>query len=284
MGAAFEGYIPDVGLKLLKAGDIIIVQTLDRFASWVIMYVTQSDVSHVALYLGDRRICHSNPSVGVTSEPVEVLFRPNARLLPCVWKMPDATRAKIPDEVAESWEGRPYASLLVFLKGLSVLSAHNWPVFRWQLFVDVAAALFVIDLPFLLLLHHAVVSWLIPAYALVVGLNALRWKLMRPRMSELFFKPNDALHMIVASGGAVVADGVDVHRQTTLLRRNKRSGAGPVSGCEDVVVLPPDGSAQSVPPVLLLEFADRDGSSVTISAPGMPSMGASRYGPPTSHQ
>ena len=124
MGGAFEDAIPDAALELLHAGDVIVVQTLDKFASWVIMYLTQSEVSHVAMYLGGRRISHATPATGVTIEVVDALFKPNSRLLPCIWKMPDETRAKIPDHVVESWEGRPYAMLLVLLKGLSIFSAH----------------------------------------------------------------------------------------------------------------------------------------------------------------
>jgi hypothetical protein len=260
MGGAFEDAIPDAALELLHAGDVIVVQTLDKFASWVIMYLTQSEVSHVAMYLGGRRISHATPAAGVTIEMVDALFKPNSRLLPCIRKMPDETRAKIPDHVAESWEGRPYAMLLVLLKGLSILSAHNWPAFRWKFFIDVVLAVVAIDLPFLLLM---------------VLFNAARWKLRRPKMSELFLNPSDSLQMIVASGGAILIDGIDVRRQTMAGREREQAVSTPMR--DDTVIAGRGIPLQNVPSVLRFEFADLHGSSVTISAPGVPSLGVTRY-------
>jgi hypothetical protein len=81
--------------------------------------------------------------------------------------------------------------------------------------------------------------------------------------------------MIVASGGAILIDGIDVRRQT--MARRERGQAVSMPMRDDTVIAGRGISLQDVPSALRLEFADLHGSSVTISAPGVPSLGVTRY-------
>ena len=250
MGGAFEGSIPDAALQQLNAGDIILVGTLNKFTAWVIMYLTQSEVSHVAMYLGDRRICHAMPNVGVVIESVDVLFHPDARLLPCICKMPDEKRSKIAPHLAHSWVGRPYAILLVVLKGLNILSGRNWPVFRWKFALDVLLLFSAVGLAGLTYLRTPIAMWTIPAYAVMVLFNGARWRIHPPKRSTSFEVPIDALGLIVSSGGACLLDGIAV--QSALSRRREIDGKRPAPR-RDVEVL-------------RVDFFERSATSFLISA------------------
>jgi hypothetical protein len=67
MGGAFEGALPESVFGFLQAGEILFVQTLRSFSAWAIMYVTKSEVSHVAFYSGDRKILHPFPEESARS-------------------------------------------------------------------------------------------------------------------------------------------------------------------------------------------------------------------------
>ena len=61
--------------------------------SWLIMYLTSSEISHAAFYLGNREIAHATLS-GVRVEPIESLLDPNSRILPGILPIPDDTEPK----------------------------------------------------------------------------------------------------------------------------------------------------------------------------------------------
>jgi len=73
MGAAFEGGLPEKAVRMLRPGDVLFVQTFGSLLSWLVMYFTKSEISHVAFYVGNKQIAHS-PMSGVVFEPIEVLY------------------------------------------------------------------------------------------------------------------------------------------------------------------------------------------------------------------
>ena len=107
MGGAFEGRLPENALRQLRPGDVLFVQTFNSFPAWVVMYLTKSEISHVASYLGDNRIAHSKPFSGVVIEPIEVLYRSDTRILPCVWPLPDEKRPMV-EPIYRDHLGAPY--------------------------------------------------------------------------------------------------------------------------------------------------------------------------------
>lgn len=211
MGGAFQGEAPANALNLLRPGDVLLVQTLDSPIAWLIMYLTTSEISHVTSYLGNGQIIHST-SIGVSVDPIESLFGENTRVLPTQWDMADDKRA----EMAESLKtnlGRPYGWAAVLMKGLSILSARDWPYFRWRFAVDIVLLLLVIDLPALLFLHRPVITWLIPVYLLLIAAHWALWKVRPLKFSEWTGKPCDMLSIIQQSGGTLMFDAYQLWQQ-----------------------------------------------------------------------
>lgn len=215
MGGAFEGLVPETAVQMLRPGDVLVVQTLERFASWAIMYVTQSEVSHVVFYVGDRKIAHATPARGVVIDPIETLFAPNTRLLPCVWPMPDEKRAEVARAVRESYEGRPYGWIPALRKGMRILVGRDWPAFRWSFFVDISLFIFLLDLPFLLVVEHPVLTWLMLVLLSLIAWNAVYWRIRPLKFNESTAKPTDILRLIQFSGGSFLFDGYAIQQQAS---------------------------------------------------------------------
>lgn len=212
MGGAFEGSLPETALQVLRPGDVLFVQTLGWPLSWLIMYLTKSEVSHVAFYLGDREIAHSTLG-GVTIEPIEALFNPSTRILPCIWPMPDEKRLAVIRIVKEQYEGLPYGWIPALLKGIRILTGRDWPYFRWVFFLDISFALMLIDLPLFLFLKYPVVAWLIPAYLVVIIFNWVLWKFWPLVFSEWTGKPCDLLRLLQLQEGSFLFDAFAVQQQ-----------------------------------------------------------------------
>lgn len=213
MGGAFEGSLPETALQLLRPGDILLIQTLGWPISWLIMYLTKSEISHVAFYVGDKRISHATLG-GVTIDPIETLFSPDTRILPCTWPMADEKRSEIVALLKDEFLGRPYGWSAVFLKGFRIVTGRDWPYFQWKVFADFSIALALLDLPCWLILHQPVLSWLIPGYLATVIFNALLWRIHPLRLTEWTGKPCDALHIIQKAGGSVMFDAYSMHQQS----------------------------------------------------------------------
>ena len=213
---------------MLRPGDVVFVQTLDRPQSWLIMYITQSEVSHVASYVGDRKIAHAKLGAGVVIEPVERLFVSNARILPCVWPMPDDKRMAVVEMIKEKYEGVPYGWLPALLKGLRILTGRDWPAFRWTFFLDVSLILLIFDIPFLLLLHHPVATWLVPIHLSFIAFNSALWRVRPLKFSESTAKPSDILKLLQSIGGSFILDAFAVHQQAAA--ESKAAATGPTRG------------------------------------------------------
>lgn len=212
MGGAFEGELPETAVRILQPGDVLFVQTLGWPLSWSIMYLTSSEVSHVAFYIGNREISHATLS-GVSTERIEALFDPNTRLLPCVWPMPDEKRLEVVQFLKEHCVGVPYGWLPVFVKAFRILAGRDWPYFRWKFFGDIALALIFLDLPLMFLTGHPIISWVIPAYLAVIGFNSVLWRFKPLKLSEWTGKPIDILRMLQSQGGTFVFDAYSIEQQ-----------------------------------------------------------------------
>lgn len=211
MGGAFQGETPVKVVDLLRPGDVLLVQTLDSPVSWLIMYLTTSEISHVASYLGDGKIIHST-STGVSIDPIEALFDQDTRVLPTQWDLSDAERVEMVKSLKSNL-GRPYGWTAVLTKGSLILSARDWPYFRWHFAADIVLLLVVLDLPALLLLHHPVLTWIIPLYLLLVTAHWALWKIRPLKFSEWIVKPCDMLSIVQKSGGTLMFDAYQLAQQ-----------------------------------------------------------------------
>lgn len=97
VGAAFQERIPQAAIALLSPGDPIFVSSYGSFSSWVIMYLTRSEISHVVTYAGEDKVLHAVPSEGVVEEDLSSIEGPSSRLLPCHLDLSDIQRTKYRD-------------------------------------------------------------------------------------------------------------------------------------------------------------------------------------------
>jgi hypothetical protein len=211
MAGAFEGSLSPQAIKVMQPGDVIFVQTLDRFVSWLIMYLTSSEVSHVAVYIGNEMIAHAVPG-GTRFESISALYGSNSRLLPGLWPTSKEQR-KDASEALRSFEGRPYGYLAVLVKAVRILTGRDWPYFRWKFAGDIAILLAAADLPFIMLSSGSPhLLWLLLPYSALILFNAVLWCLWPLRLTEWTGKPIDLMRALQASGGALAADLYSLQR------------------------------------------------------------------------
>lgn len=201
MCAAFEERLPQQVVDLMRPGDGILVGSFNNWVSWLIMYLTSSQVSHVAIYLGGRQIIHQNIG-GVSIDPLEDLFKPKVRLLPFAYPMPENTHDEIMARLRRK-VGAPYAMQHVFRKAYLILLGRDWPFFRCRFFLDVLLLLALLDLPFFVWLGAPVLCLLAVPYLVIVGVNALVWCKWPPRATK---KPVDFIPWTVLLGGSFATD------------------------------------------------------------------------------
>lgn len=216
MGRGFDGSIPNELITLLKAGDIICVQSFDWWLSWFIMYLTSSSISHVAQYLGNGQIAHMGLD-GLAIEPVERLFRPQARFLPVIWFFTPEERAKIPGAVNSLKDDVYYDTRILLRKGLRILSGRAWQSYRWKFLLDIGFFILILDTLLYVALKSHVLLWLIPICLTILLLNWLRW-LKRPVRTE---DPEELINWLFRTGRGMPL--LDIHLSRILSRKNSSS-------------------------------------------------------------
>lgn len=205
MGGAFEGALPPSVFDVIKPGDLFFVHTLESFPAWAIMYVTKSEVSHVALYVGERRILHATPS-GVLEEPIEVLLQKTKKILPATMPLSDEQRASAVHFGKSNYVGWPYGWVYVIVKGLRILSGRDWPFFRFSFLADLFTILLIADIPSIVFLRRPLLLWFMLAYLPLVGFNAILWKIRPLKFSKWTVKPRDLFAVVEHAEGALLFD------------------------------------------------------------------------------
>lgn len=166
---AFQGSLPDLLIRDLIPGDTLFVQTLHSFPSWLIMYLTKSEVTHVATYIGGRRIVHATLA-GTIEEPLDNLFSPDTILFACSWRLtPSQQESAV--VAARALVGRGYGWPWVIAKGIFIMTGRDPLYFRGSFLLDLALLLIMLTVPFIALHLAPLPLYLFPLYALVVGLN-----------------------------------------------------------------------------------------------------------------
>jgi len=156
MRLGWDERLPDHVVELLSKGDILLTANFRSLGSWAIMYGTSTFASHVAMYAGDRKICHAVPGPGSTIEPIEALFGPDSRILAAKFEGADPKKF---DAWAAQNVGQPYGYMLVLAKALGITSGRLWPYYRLEFFLDAVAIALLLDIPALLFFGTPIFLW-----------------------------------------------------------------------------------------------------------------------------
>jgi hypothetical protein len=174
MGRGFDESIPEQLLSRLKPGDIICVQNFDWWVSWLIMYLTQSSISHVATYLGNRTISDMTLE-GVIKVPIDNLYKPEARFLPFILFIPENKRKEV-EPIHDSLKDKVYYSkLLILKKGLQIIFGRDWSLYRFSFLIDIFLSCLLLDLLTYPLVTVHLSPVLFSLYVIILIINRILW-------------------------------------------------------------------------------------------------------------
>ena len=201
MARAFRGTLPEELVSALRPGDLLFVQTLGSLRSWLIMYLTKSEISHVAMYAGDRTIRHATTS-GVATEPIDVLLDERTIVLPCSLSLSSEQRHDMHD-VLRRFEGAPFNWSVVILKGVRIVLGRDLLYYRASFIADCAMVLLLLDVPILAFGGGPFFLFLFPAYLVVVGMAMILSRLRPLTVSRRSVaKPVEVFLLAAELGGA----------------------------------------------------------------------------------
>lgn len=205
MRAAWNEPLPKRVVEMLRPGSIIFVQRFNNVGSWLVMYMSQSDVSHVAVYIGEGMIVHSVPRRGVVKESIENLYHHDVAILPSVlpsFKMDDKSRTQL---WLNDMIGRPYGMRIVIVKGIRIISGRDWWRFRWKFAFDIVSLLFFADLVMWGLSKTVSFYWITIIYLLLIVFNAYKHrKAPIPFLDATHGVPSDAFEFVRATDSGLL--------------------------------------------------------------------------------
>lgn len=203
MGGAFEEKLPEGFVSILKTGDVLFIQTFDSWISWIIMYLTQTDISHVAMYMGNRTILHATLS-GVVREEIDNLFGSGIRILPVAF--PNGIFNKKPEDIrTNDLVRKPYDLKGVFCKALLILSGRAWPYFRWYFLLDIATFFIFLDSIIYLVGGFLIFIYFLLCYFAVVLYNYLLSK-VRGKSVGFVGDPGYGIYQLFLAGAKPIFD------------------------------------------------------------------------------
>ena len=203
MGNGFHHRLPEETLNILKPGDLIFVQTLNSFISWLIMYITKSDISHNAIYIGNGMISHATTG-GILDEPIESLFGDSV-IVPCRMKFDKLQQEKL-IQAKNTFVGQPYNWNWVITKGLLILSCREHIYFRFSYLFDALFGLLILDFPFLYFGGFPVMLWCYPMYLILILTNFIKSKKYPIKIESNTVKPIEVYLLALERGGSVLLD------------------------------------------------------------------------------
>jgi len=218
MGAAFMGDLPSGAVALLQPGDTLFTSLYGSPIAWAIMYLTSSEVNHVAMYMGSGQIAHATLG-GLVVDGIEVLYGPAVRLLPVRVDETEERRREIVVRV-RSRIGERYGWSAIRRKFTAIVIGRDRPYFRWRFASDVILVLATADLISWPLMRRLTFLWLAAPYLLVVVVNLIRWKWDPLPTDDTYMNPQDMLIALKARRGRRIADAEALARQQALARRS----------------------------------------------------------------
>jgi hypothetical protein len=169
------------------------------------MYLTSSQVSHIAFYAGNGKVFHQTLG-GPVFERIENLFSPSVRLLPI--KMPklgDKPKLPLTEKDFESYFGMRYPIKLVIRKAINILSGRDWKYFRFKLFLDTLIVLAVLFGP-MWVISPAVPLSVFGFYFALLLFNGVLAHFYPLPANDKHGKPCDALWQFPQIGGVLLPD------------------------------------------------------------------------------
>jgi hypothetical protein len=168
----------------------------------VVMYMTKSEVSHIATVLDMSTIVHALPGRGVVFDSIDVLLVAKNRLLVGKRSVAESDQRVFAERMLSA-VGARYDSSGVFAKGAAILIGRDFSCFRLSFVADVLITLVVLDLPSLLLLQQPVMLWLFPIYLAALVGGSLLGRL-EPIVLET---PASLMYRLMRAGSPLVGDG-----------------------------------------------------------------------------
>ena len=215
MCGAFNESLPDILVCSLEPGDPIVVGNFESRISWLIMYLTSSQVSHIALYAGNRNIIDQTLG-GLAYGPIEDLYGPFNRLLAI--KMPTLKDGRQKENISPinvpGVAKMPYPKRLVIKKGLQILAGRDGRRFRLKFLADVLLIILLISSPLYFISPWIVIS-LCFCYVSFVIVNLVISHFRPFPADDKHGAPCDALWIFPQIGGILLVDP-----STTWFKRN----------------------------------------------------------------
>jgi hypothetical protein len=210
MAFGFNAELPPKAIAALRPGDLIFVETFDCWLSWAVMYMTRSEISHAAIYLGNGLMTHATLG-GVVEEPLASLYDASSRLLPCILNIPDEKHAQL-RECTAAQLGRPYGWRMVLMKACRILLGRLWPLFRWAFVMDLAVLTLAMDAIVFGLTGRVVgvSTTVVPLYLMAVLVGWVFWKRNGYRPEDI--TPDMLLYYLNAAGNEIMMDAYEVSK------------------------------------------------------------------------
>lgn len=211
MGAAFLGDLPASAVDLLRPADILFTSQYGSLLAWAVMYLTESEVNHVAIYIGSGNIAHATLG-GLVIDRIEALYNPDVRILPVRVDETEERRQFVVAR-ARSRIGEGYGWKAVLRKFVAIITGRDRPYFRWRFFADVVATLALMDLALWPIAHRFVFVWLALPYLALIVVNLIRWRSDPLPDDDTYASPQEMLLALKARRGRRVVDADALARQ-----------------------------------------------------------------------
>lgn len=207
MGQAFQGSIPEPVKKYAyEPGAAIFTCDMDSWSSWAVMYITKSEVSHVALSIGNGQLCHVIPHRGVVVQSITSLYGQHTRLIVVNNPIDQALWFKSRDYLASTL-GEPYSWKLICLHVLGIPLGLFKNRYRWQLSVDTIILIGLANLICRNIFGQSSFIKCTIGYLLFLGLS---WKFLS-LTGPNFWSPGALLsglaNALKDTGGIIIGDG-----------------------------------------------------------------------------
>lgn len=204
LGSLFHRNIPSEVADRLAQGDVVFTSNLRSGLSWMIRYLTRSQLTHVALVTGPGTILDSTLH-GTAIRRLTELYGDNVRLAPC--HSPLTAEERVGFGIKSlAFLGQRYAKGETIRIGIGALICYYPHYFRWTFLADVFGLLAACDLISIELFRFPIFLWLFFPYTLVVVYLFVSWRLLRRQVTAPFI-PDDILKTLKDEGWTVFLNG-----------------------------------------------------------------------------
>jgi hypothetical protein len=217
LSSLFEGSIPSEVATKLEQGDVVFTSNLRSGLSWIIRYLTGSQLTHVVIVTGPGTVMDTTLS-GVAIRPLNELYAEQIRFAPMHSPLTESER------VSEGlgfralpYLGKPYAKLEVMKIAVGALLNYYPRFFRMAFVADMFIFLLTLDLINIELFKYPILIWLEIPYLIVVIYFFLTWRFFGRSVTEPII-PDSLLQALKERGWTVFLSGRAIQES---LRRSR---------------------------------------------------------------